>query len=299
MRPLIKYLSYWAIIVRAWSLPMTAASVLLSAAYAYYLGYVVYLGPLALTLVGALVLHMSVNVLNDYYDYVYGFDRPDVLTYRPHAILMGILKPRAMLNLGMALIITGSLIGIYLFLIAGLPVLITGALGLVLLYGYTGPPLKLKYRALGELAVFTTWGPLMAIGSMAASTLGHINYLVIAAVTPVALLVVATLYANNVRDAVRDREGGAVTIAAILGDKARWLYAALVVGSYVAQLTMVFMGALPTATLLTLATTLNAAGMVSKAMRNSFERLDEATARFSLLYAALMIAGLIISKIGM
>ncbi|MCG2895518.1 MAG: hypothetical protein L7H05_04685, partial [Vulcanisaeta sp.] len=70
MRPLIKYLSYWAIIVRAWSLPMTAASVLLSAAYAYYLGYVVYLGPLALTLVGALVLHMSVNVLNDYYDYV-------------------------------------------------------------------------------------------------------------------------------------------------------------------------------------------------------------------------------------
>jgi hypothetical protein len=45
MRPLIKYLSYWAIIVRAWSLPMTAASVLLSAAYAYYLGYVVYLGP--------------------------------------------------------------------------------------------------------------------------------------------------------------------------------------------------------------------------------------------------------------
>ena len=91
--------------------------------------------------------------------------------------------------------------------------------------------LMLKYRALGELSVFLAWGPLMALGSMVSSTGGFIDHIVTIVSIPVALLVVATLYANNVRDIERDKSRGAYTLAVILGNYAKWFYVVLLLGT--------------------------------------------------------------------
>ena len=289
----LRYLRSWAVIVRAWSMPMTIASITLAAAYAHYLGYRINIVSLALALIGALLLHMSVNVINDYYDTLYGVDTPDVLRYRPHAILMGITNARSMLNIGLALLIAGSLMGIYLALTVSPLILIIGAIGVFLVYEYTGPPLKLKYRGLGELSVFLAWGPLMTLGSMLAST-GVIDYVVALVSIPVALLVVATLYANNVRDIERDRDKGAYTLAVMLGRNAKWLYAALLLGTYTVQVILILLNLLPIYTVITIALTPLMARMLRRAVNNSFEHLDEATSLYSLAYAALLIVGLMI-----
>lgn len=289
----LSYLRTWSIIVRAWSMPMTIASITLAAAYAHYLGYRINMATLALALIGALLLHMSVNVINDYYDTLYGVDTPEVLRYRPHAIFMGLTSPRSTLAIGLALLLLGSLMGVYLALVVSPLILIIGAMGIFLIYEYTGPPLRLKYRALGELSVFLTWGPLMALGSVIAST-GIINYAAAIVSTPVALLVVATLYANNVRDAERDRGRGAYTLASVLGNHAKWLYVALLLGTYVTQSVLILLKLLPMYTVITAALTPLMIGMIRRAVNNSFEHLDEATSLYSLAYAALLIVGLII-----
>ena len=274
-------------------MPMTIASISLGAAYAYYLGYRINIAFFTLALIGALLLHMSVNVINDYYDTLYGVDTIDVLKYRPHAIFMGIVNTRSMLNIGLALLITGSLIGIYLSLVVSPSILILGIIGVFLVYEYTGPPLKLKYRALGELSVFLAWGPLMALGSMIASTSGFRNYLVTLVSIPVALLVVATLYANNVRDIERDRVRGAYTLAIRLGSNAKWFYVALLVSTYVTQLVLVLCLLLPIYTLITIALIPLTIKMLRNAVNGVFEHLDETTSLYSLAYAILLIIGLL------
>ncbi|GAB6945739.1 1,4-dihydroxy-2-naphthoate polyprenyltransferase [Vulcanisaeta sp. JCM 14467] len=280
-------------IVRAWSMPMTIASITLAAAYAHYLGYRINVASFALALIGALLLHISVNVINDYYDTLYGVDTPDVLRHRPHAILMGITNTKSMLSIGLALLITGSLMGIYLTLTVSPLILIIGAIGVFLVYEYTGPPLKLKYKGLGELSVFLAWGPLMAFGSILAST-GIINYMVAMVSIPVALLVVATLYANNVRDIERDRGKGAYTLAVMLGRNAKWLYVALLPGTYMVQAILILLNLLPIHTVITMVLTPLMARMLRRAVDSSFEHLDEATSLYSLAYATLLIVGLMI-----
>ncbi|MGC9153955.1 MAG: prenyltransferase [Vulcanisaeta sp.] len=296
MGGVLNSLRTWAIIVRAWSMPMTVASISLGTAYAYYLGYKINITLFVLALIGALLLHMSVNVINDYYDTLYGVDTPDVLRYRPHAILMGIIKTSSMLNIGLALLIPGSLIGIYLSVVVSPLILILGAIGVFLIYEYTGPPLRLKYRALGELSVFLAWGPLMALGSMVSSTGGFIDYIVAIVSIPVALLVVATLYANNVRDIERDRSRGAYTLAVILDNYAKWFYVALLLGTYLTQAVLILLRLLPIYTVITAILIPLMIRMLRRAISNSFEHLDEATSLYSLAYAILLIIGLIIIR---
>ncbi|MGC8607076.1 MAG: 1,4-dihydroxy-2-naphthoate octaprenyltransferase [Vulcanisaeta sp.] len=289
----LSYLQAWTVIVRAWSMPMTIASISLGAAYAYYLGYRINIVFFTLALIGALLLHMSVNVINDYYDTLYGVDAPDVLKYRPHAIFMGIVNTRSMLNIGLILLITGSLIGIYLSIVVSPLILILGITGIFLVYEYTGPPLKLKYRALGELSVFLAWGPLMALGSIVAST-GLINYAVAIVSVPVALLVVATLYANNVRDIERDRGRGAYTLAIRLGSNAKWFYVALLASAYATQSVLILLRLLPICTLITIALIPLTIKMIRNATNGVFEHLDETTSLYSLAYTILLVIGLLI-----
>ena len=56
---------------------------------------------------------MNINVINDYYDAPYGVGTPNVLRYRSHIILIGIANAKSMLNIGLALLIAESPMGIY------------------------------------------------------------------------------------------------------------------------------------------------------------------------------------------
>ena len=141
----------------------------------------------------------------------------------------------------------------------------------------------------------------MAFGSMLAST-GIINYMVALVSVPAALLVVATLYANNVRDIKRDRGKDAYTLAVMLSRNAKWLYVALLLGTYVVQAILILLNLLPIYTAITIVLTLLMAQMLRMAVNNSFEHLDEETSLYSLAYAALLIVGvdnyvLILNKI--
>ncbi|MER3447322.1 MAG: 1,4-dihydroxy-2-naphthoate octaprenyltransferase, partial [Candidatus Dadabacteria bacterium] len=77
----------------------------------------------------------------------------------------GWLTPRAVLRFGVVLLLLGGAVGALLAVARGPAVLGFGLAGLVLGVGYTWRPLGLKYRALGDVAVFLAFGPLMTLGA--------------------------------------------------------------------------------------------------------------------------------------
>lgn len=222
------------LVTRPWSFTFTVLVVLISSLLPLALGYGVSWGLAGLALLGSVLLHAMVNVLNDYFDYRLGLDRPGVGTveYRPHPIVHGILSPRGTLAYGLAAGLAGlSLAGLAVAL--GRPLAVPlGLLGALLAYAYSGAPFYMKYRGLGEVGVYLAWGGLIPLGSYYLAT-GRLDPAPLVALLPLALGIVAVLMANNVRDIESDRASGVRTIQARLGFEAsRRLFKATLYAMY-------------------------------------------------------------------
>jgi len=212
------------LIIRTFRLPFVVATILpvsLGAAIAYRAGTFDWM-LFALTLAGALFIHLGVNTANDYFDARSGADDINI-TPTPYSggsriIQYGLLTQGTILSLSTGAYIAGSAIGLYLAMVRGWPILVIGLLGLLVSYGYTAPPLKLAYRGVGELGVAVGFGPLLVLGSyfVQAQTVSLEAFL---ASLPVGLLVLLILYVNEIPDRTWDDEAEKKTLVATLSEQ--------------------------------------------------------------------------------
>lgn len=208
---------FWSFF-RAVRLPFlvaTAVPVAIGVAAAFYRGF---FDPLLfiLTLAGLSFVHLGLNVANDYFDTLLGADtlnrRPTPFSGGSRAIIYGILSPSEARILYTSFFAMGVSIGIYLALTRGLvEIAALTAIGIMLSYFYTAPPLKLAYRALGELAVFLGFGPVIVLGSYFVQT-QRLSYEALAASIPIGILVMLILYVNEIPDAPYDKQAGKLTL---------------------------------------------------------------------------------------
>ena len=121
-----------------------------------------------------------------------------------------------------------ALVGFYLVLIGGWPILLLGVLSLVAGWAYTGGPLPIAYTPLGELFVVAFFG----LGAVCGTYWLCVSGLDLAAVEAgiaVGLLAGAVLLVNNYRDAHADARVGRKTLAIMAGPQiTAWIYAALI-----------------------------------------------------------------------
>ena len=181
---------------------------------------------------GVALLHAAGNLLNDYFDFRRGVDRRDQDdATRPGRLLVrGRLRPRDVLIEALVCLGLVAPVGVYLLARCGWGLLGFGLAGAAAGYAYTGPPFKLKYRALGEVLIFAVYGPLLVLGAAYAQT-GAFEATAAYLSIPIGLATTAILAANNVRDAQEDRIDGVVTIGHLAGGRfARGLYVVLVLG---------------------------------------------------------------------
>lgn len=271
---------------RPWSFPMTLMCVGFGIAYGFWLTGSLNVQLSLLALLGSVLLHAAVNVWNDYFDYRYGIDRPGVGTtvYRSHPIFAGIMKPGHVLAFGTSLGLAALGVGLILAMAARPLVLVLGLAGLVLAYSYTGPPLKLKYRGLGELEVFIAWGPLMAVGGAYASS-GRLSPEAAAASTPLGLLVAAVLLANNIRDVEDDRKAGAYTLVTRIGrGPAIRLYQFMIISPHVIAAALYFAKLAPLTSLAALASLPLAASLARLVSHEVPVDADPRTAKLVLVF---------------
>jgi 1,4-dihydroxy-2-naphthoate octaprenyltransferase len=193
----------------------------------------------ALALAGAVAAQAVSNLVNDYVDARTGLDHAGN-EGRSNCIVAGLLSPGAVLRLAAACAALATAIGLYLAWATAPIVLALMVAGALLAVFYTAPPLQLKYRALGDLAVFLAFGALILVGAYAVQAHGMAGYLDLPRIAvlavyglPPALLVVAILHANNHRDRPSDRASGARTLANLLPPAAsRALLWVLLAGAY-------------------------------------------------------------------
>ncbi len=171
-----------------------------------------------LVAVGVAAFQAAENLLNDYFDTRHGFDSPEApaATLRGHSIFTYGLSLREVRDLGLALLIAGSSMVIIATVVLPRP-LLPGflALGGVLLWGYNGRPLGLKYRGLGELDVFLA-AIVMVVGGYY-TVAGWLTLHIVILSVPVALLSSSVALADDIRDLEWDRAHGVDTLAVRAG----------------------------------------------------------------------------------
>jgi 1,4-dihydroxy-2-naphthoate octaprenyltransferase len=168
-------------------------------------------------------------MLNDYFDFRFGLDQAD--DGRPGLVIArGEMTPRQVLVQAIVLLLAAVPLVAYLVWRSGPGVLAFGAVGAAGLYVYTGPPLGLKYRALGEPLIFLVFGPVLMLGAAYAHT-GQLEARALLASVPIGFATTAVLLGNNIRDRQEDAAAGIRTLASFgSGRPARAVYAVLVAG---------------------------------------------------------------------
>jgi len=249
------------------------------------------LGPAMAALVGALLIQVATNLANDYYDFVRGGDT-EARVGPTRVTQAGLFPPRQVRWAMIVTLFMALLVGVYLVIVGGWPIVCIGLASLVCAVAYTGGPYPLAYHGLGDLFVFVFFG-LVAVGG---------TYWVQALTLPADALVAgigvgalntAILVANNVRDLETDAAAGKRTLAVRLGRfGSRIEYALLMaVGFSVPVLGVVVCG-WPAAVLVTLS-----AGVAAMTPFTLVMTMDEArelipalpgTARVVALYGALL-----------
>src|SRR5438876_3556913 len=249
-------------------------------------------------LLGGLGLHIGTNVINEIYDVRHGID--SITSPRMSmAILKGRISERGAFLVAWSGFILALVMGIFLTLHRGWPIVRLGLVGFIGGYFYTAPPFQYKYRALGLPLVFVLMGPLMVVGAYYAVT-GTFDASLLVVSLPVGLLVTAILHGNEWRDVAEDTRHGFTTFSAQVGrDAAHWVYVMLVLGAYVAVGLAVMVGALPKLALLTLLSLPLLAWILRDAERGAeghlraIAMIDLMTARLHSAFGALLLVGLV------
>jgi 1,4-dihydroxy-2-naphthoate octaprenyltransferase len=285
------------IATRPWSFVMTVLSLTFGILLAYYDGLRVSWTLSLLAVVGSVFLHAAVNVWNDYYDYKYGFDSPASGTaiYRPHPLIQGFMTASQVMILATSSAVVGLVLGA-LIAFEGRPLaVLLGLIGAALAFFYTGPPIKYKYRGLGEIGVFTAWGPLMVLGAYYVAS-GALSWKPVVASIPLGLLVAAVLLANNIRDIDVDKASGARTLAVRLGrERAVKLYKILILLPFVLIPAYVATKILPLESLLSVIAVLQAPSLIRMFDHGSPPDADPRTAKLLQNFATLLIVGMVLS----
>lgn len=296
-------LSAYYEVARPFSLPASTVPVLAAGALAWGSGLfdpVLFLA----ALLGAVCLHLGTNITNEIYDVRNGVDT--ITSPRAsQAILKGRLTEREAFVLVGVFFAVATLIGLFLLLQRGVPVLLFGIAGLLAGYGYTAPPLQLKYRALGLPLVFLMFGPLMTIGTYYVAT-GTFSWQPVIVSIPVGLLVTAILHGNEWRDISDDKRYGIGTLSSWMGSrKAYRVYVGLIVTAYIALAIAVLFGWLPTPTLLAMLSL----PLFVRAIRNAelgvlgqqraIAMIDLQTAQLQAAFGFLLVAGLVLAAMSL
>ncbi|MDQ3024311.1 MAG: 1,4-dihydroxy-2-naphthoate octaprenyltransferase, partial [bacterium] len=221
----------WGVAVRAYSFPAHIVPIVLGSAYAWYantdpawrFNWITFI----LTLLAGGLFHVAVNLINDYYDFLKGVDRPG--TFGGSGVLVaGTMTPKQIINGAYLCLAIGTLIGVYfVYSLAtfsggpyklGWPILLVGIIGIIGTLWYTSSRGSAKYNALGNPLVFLMFGPGYVLGTyIIQAEPQSFPWPALLISIPIGFLVAAILQANDVRDIVDDRQAGIKTIATVLG----------------------------------------------------------------------------------
>jgi 1,4-dihydroxy-2-naphthoate octaprenyltransferase len=294
---ILSQIKKYVIATRPWSFTMSLISVTVGTLLAAEEGPIGWTW-FAVTALGITLFHAAANVINDYYDTLYKIDQPDSPTakYRSQPILSGMLTPRQLLWEAVILFALTFTIGLTTAFIRSYHVLWIGIIGLLTSIYYTAGPVKFKYRALGEFAVFMMWGPLMVEGAYAVQRQAlSVKALYIS--IPFGILVALVLFANNMRDIDYDSRQNVKTLSIVLGSHRSYiLFAVLIMTAYASVLGMIALGIMSLWGFLIFLSLPKALSLLKTFKEKIPDMADALTAQFDTVFGILLITAIILES---
>lgn len=214
----------WFKNARPISLPQSLLPALTAVALSYGNNEFSWLAAIA-CIIGVAFLHLAMNLLDDWFDYKAGSAearqavtnegfRGRMVKY-PY-LTSGEATPGQLMKATMGFLAVAAVMGAVVVYLRGWMVSGWIAAGLLIGVSYSGGPLKLGFRGLGELVIFLMFGPLLMTGVYYAVT-GTVDWKITWLSIAVGLLVTNIVYSHSVLDAIPDKKMGKKTMAHLMG----------------------------------------------------------------------------------
>ena len=229
-----------------------------------------------LCLVGATMLHMSVNVLNDYFDYHSGIDlaaKPTPFSGGSGILPNGELQPKSVLIAGISFLAVGSLVGLYFVFISGFDMIIIGLLA-VAVFSIVTYSSKLAAWGIGESIVGLNFGPMLFIGVHYLQT-GSLSLEALLLGLVLGIMTTGILYINEFPDHDADADKGRRHIVVRLGkERAANVFQYIMAASYITIVLSVVLQIFPPLAIISLFT-IPKARFAAKTLRANYDKVDE------------------------
>ena len=246
-------LKAWVMLPRFQYFPLTVILVSLGTAIAAYEGYF-HFGHFLLAMFGSILVHMTVNVINDYHDYVDGIDlntQRTPFSGGSGVLPSNLLKPKQAFWFATLCLLIAMMIGAYFCFSVGwwlFPLLLVAGFSA---YFYN---VYLARWHMGEIFAGIGFGPLLVLGSYYVQTGRYSWETLIASLAP-GILTSNLLFLNEFPDWKADQKGGRKHFVISLGEKdASYLFVGLLVTSYLCIIVGVLAKMMPVLTLIGLGT---------------------------------------------
>ena len=185
-------------VIRTHALLISILPVISSYLYAKYNYPFLSIRPFLFVAFSIVLFHLATNTISEYRDFKTGIDDPNSKGAN-YKLIKTALPPKHILYIGVASFVVASILGICAVIFSGIEILIAGLCGAFMSLCYSEWPFGYKYRAMGELAVFLAYGPLLTF-SCVFSLVSIFSFNDFLFSIPFGLLATAVLTANNIRD---------------------------------------------------------------------------------------------------
>jgi 1,4-dihydroxy-2-naphthoate octaprenyltransferase len=223
----------WWTAARPRTLPLAATPVLAGIALAWAEGAAPHWLAALATLLAALLIQIGTNLHNDAADHERGNDRPGRLGPL-RVTAAGWASAAAVRNAARSAFAIAFLLGCYLAVVGGWPIVAIGCASLVAGFAYSGGKHPISHTPYGELFVWVFFGVLAVAGSHWLQA-AQLSAVALTAGAALGLPAAAVLLVNNLRDVAADTAAGRRTLAAVLGDAhARRLHSGLLLAPFLA-----------------------------------------------------------------
>ncbi len=117
-----------------------------------------------LATVGIVMAHSAGDFVDDYFDFQKGNLGNKVQQFHDSPLIDGKVTLKQVIIAIVLCLAVAFAAGVVIFIRVGYPVLVLVGIGLVAVFFYTSPPLRLNYRGLGETVLFLAFGPMIVFG---------------------------------------------------------------------------------------------------------------------------------------
>lgn len=208
-------LKAWLLAARPKTLPAAIVPVWAGAVLAWHIQGNVSIFLVVFILLAALAIQIATNFFNDALDHLKGADTVNRIG-PTRVTASGLIHPKAVTMAGITCLVIATALSTPLIAVGGWPVLAIGIPSLYFSFGYTGGPLPLAYRGLGEIFVILFFGFIAVAGTVYILT-GQWRAEALLLGLQVGLYSTALIAINNLRDIDEDRQSNKRTLAVRFG----------------------------------------------------------------------------------